>query len=402
MKVFKRVLSVAVTAAAALLPLSAVQAAQPISNQYIVVLKPQVGLSDPLRLSQAVQSLLVQVGGGRVLAEYGHALQGFAVRMTASQAAALAKLPLVDFVEQDQVMTASGVQNGATWGLDRSDQRNLPLNGTYAYPDQAGAGVAVYVIDTGLNASHVDFAGRVGAGRNFAGNSGSFLCNLLGVGCTVDPANTADCNGHGTHVAGTAAGTTWGIAKAATVHGVRVLGCNGSGSNSGVIAGVDWVAANARLPAVANMSLGGGNSEALDQAVRNAINSGVTFVVAAGNDNANACSGSPNRVAEAITVGSTTNTDARSSFSNFGSCVDIFAPGSNITSAWHTSNTATSTISGTSMAAPHVAGAAALALGAAPAATPDDVADAVIGDATLGVLSGVGSGSPNALLYVGQ
>jgi subtilisin family serine protease len=402
MKVFKRALSAAVVAAAALMPLSAAQA-QPIKNQYIVVLKPQAGLGDPLRLNQTVQSLLVQVGGGQVLAQYQNVLQGFSVRMSASQAAALAKLPLVDFVEQDQIMSASGVQNGATWGLDRIDQRDLPLNSTYVYPDQAGAGVSVYVIDTGLNATHVDFTGRVGAGANFAPNSGSLLCDLLGLLCPApQPGNTTDCNGHGTHVAGTAAGTTWGVAKAATVIPVRVLGCGGSGSNSGVIAGVDWVAANAQLPAVANMSLGGGNSDALDQAVRNAINSGVTFVVAAGNDNANACTGSPNRVAEAITVGSTTNTDARSSFSNFGSCVDIFAPGSNITSAWHTSNTATSTISGTSMAAPHVAGAAALALGAAPSSTPDDVADAVIGNATLGVLSSIGSGSPNALLYVGE
>jgi subtilisin family serine protease len=401
MKVFKRALSAVVVAAAALMPLSAAQA-QPIKNQYIVVLKPQAGLGDPLRLNQTVQSLLVQVGGGQVLAQYQNALQGFSVRMSASQAAALAKLPLVDFVEQDQLMSASGVQNGATWGLDRIDQRNLPLNSTYVYPDQAGAGVNVYIVDTGLNAAHVDFSGRVGTGRNFAPNSGGLLCELLGIGCSTDPANTTDCNGHGTHVAGSAVGTTWGVAKAATVVPVRVLGCGGSGSNSGVIAGVDWVAANAQLPAVANMSLGGGNSTALDTAVRNAINSGVTFVVAAGNDNANACTGSPNRVAEAITVGSTTNTDARSSFSNFGSCVDIFAPGSNITSAWHTSSTATSTISGTSMAAPHVAGAAALALGAAPASTPDDVADTVIGNATLGVLSSIGSGSPNALLYVGE
>ena len=401
----KRFISgVAAIAAGLGLLVSSAQAAtpQPIKNQYIVVLKPQIGLGDPLRLNETVQSLLVQVGGGQVLAQYQHVLKGFTVRMSASQAAALARLPLVDFVEQDQIMTVSAVQSGATWGLDRVDQRNLPLDGNYVYPNQAGAGVSVYVVDTGLNATHVDFGGRVGTGRNFAPNSGGFLCNLLGIGCSTDPANTTDCNGHGTHVAGTAAGSTWGVAKAATVVPVRVLGCNGSGSNSGVIAGVDWVAANAQLPAVANMSLGGGNSDALDQAVRNAIDAGVTFVVAAGNDNANACTGSPNRVAEAITVGSTTNTDARSSFSNFGTCVDIFAPGSNITSAWYTNNTATSTISGTSMASPHVAGAAALALGAAPGSTPDAVADAVIGNATLGVLGSIGSGSPNALLYVGE
>ncbi len=181
-----------------------------------------------------------------------------------------------------------------------------------------------------------------------------------------------------------------------------MLGCNGSGSNSGVIAGIDWVTANAQLPAVANMSLGGGDSAALDTAVQNAIASGVTFAVAAGNDNANACSGSPNKVPEAITVGSTTNTDARSSFSNFGACVDIFAPGSDITSAWYNGNTATSTISGTSMASPHVAGAAALVLGADPSASPDEVADAIVGNATLGQVTNPGSGSPNALLYTGQ
>jgi subtilisin family serine protease len=402
----KRFVSGLAAAAAGLgLLLSSAQAAaaQPIKNQYIVVLKPQIGLGDPLRLNETVQSLLATVGGGQVLAQYTNVLKGFTVRMSASQAAALSRLPLVELVEQDQIMTASAIQSGATWGLDRIDQTNLPLDNSYAYPDQAGDGVTVYVIDTGLNAAHVDFAGRVGTGANFAPNTSNLLCDLLGLLCPApQPGNTTDCNGHGTHVAGTSVGATWGVAKAATIVPVRVLGCGGSGSNSGVIAGVDWVAANAQLPAVANMSLGGGNSDALDQAVRNAIDAGVTFVVAAGNDNANACTGSPNRVAEAITVGSTTNTDARSSFSNFGTCVDIFAPGSNITSAWYTSNTATSTISGTSMASPHVAGAAALALGASPGSTPEQVADAVIGNATLGVLSGVGSGSPNALLYVGD
>ncbi len=406
---YKKLLaSLAAVAVTMGLSVSAVSAAAPdlIKNQYIVVLNtPAAGSRESvLGISDLVQSVLAVVGGGQVLGQYEHALKGFTVRMTASQAAALAKLPLVKLVEQDQILTASATQTGATWGLDRIDQRNLPLNGTYVYADQAGAGVHVYVIDTGLNAAHAEFTGRVQGGRNFAPNTnGSILCQLLGLGCPAPVAtNTTDCNGHGTHVAGTAVGTTYGVAKAAFVHPVRVLGCNGSGSNSGVIAGIDWVTANAQLPAVANMSLGGGDSAALDTAVQNAIASGVTFAVAAGNDNANACSGSPNKVPEAITVGSTTNTDARSSFSNFGACVDIFAPGSDITSAWYTSNSATSTISGTSMASPHVAGAAALVLGADPSASPDEVADAIVGNATLGKVTNPGSGSPNALLYTGQ
>ncbi|MGH8444344.1 MAG: S8 family peptidase, partial [Solimonas sp.] len=299
------------------------------------------------------------------------------------------------------IMTASGTQSSATWGIDRVDQTALPLDGLYHYPDQGGQGVNVYIIDTGLNAAHVEFTNRVVPGQNFAPNRGGLLCNLLGLGCQTDPANTTDCNGHGTHVTGTSAGTTYGIAKKATIHPVRVLGCNGSGSTSGVIAGVDWVAANRVLPAVANMSLGGGDSAALDDAVENAIAQGVTFVVAAGNDNANACSGSPNKVPAAITVGASTTADSRdTSYSNFGSCVDLFAPGTGITSAWYSSNTATNTISGTSMATPHVTGAIALLLGANPGLTPAQATDELLGDATLGVLSNVGSGSPNALLYV--
>lgn len=369
-----------------------------IPNQYIVVLNKTAA-----PVNELAQTLLVQVGGGQVLQTYQHALRGFTVRMSASQAAALARLPLVKLVEQDQMLRAVATQSGATWGLDRIDQRSLPLNSSYTYPDQGGQGVHVYVIDTGLNATHTEFAGRVGAGRNFASNGGgSILCTLLGLGCPAPvAANTNDCNGHGTHVAGTAAGTVYGVAKKATIHPVRVLDCGGSGANSGVIAGVDWVAANAVKPAVANMSLGGADSAALDTAVVNAINSGVTFVVAAGNDNANACSGSPNKVPAAITVGATTKTDARASYSNFGACLDLFAPGSGITSAWINGNTATSTIDGTSMASPHVAGAAALVLGASPAATPAQVTDALIGDVTLGAVSGAGTGSPNALLYTG-
>lgn len=396
-----------------------------IQDQYIVVLKKPTGLLAKT-LDQQVRGLLSLIGGGDVLIQYEHALRGFSIRMTERQAALMARLPGVVLVEQDTLVSASATQSGATWGLDRVDQRSLPLNASYSYPNHRGQGVHVYVIDTGLNASHTEFSGRIGTGRNFAPNDdgllGQVLTDLglnpaqLGLPLNLavvdilgthlfsgetDATDTTDCNGHGTHVAGTAVGTTYGVAKAATVHPVRVLGCSGSGSNSGVIAGVDWVAANATLPAVANMSLGGGDSEALDIAVQNAIDSGITFVVAAGNSNADACSGSPNKVADAITVGASTASDSRDTgYSNYGACVDLFAPGTSITSAWIDSSTDTNTISGTSMASPHVAGAAALVLGSSPGASPDDVADTLLGNASLGKLSSVGSGSPNALLYV--
>jgi serine protease len=243
--------------------------------------------------------------------------------------------------------------------------------------------VRAYVIDTGILAAHADFGGRVGAGFT----------------AINDGRGSNDCNGHGTHVAGTVGGNTWGIAKGVQLFGVRVLGCTGSGSNSGVIAGVDWVTANHVKPAVANMSLGGGASSALDTAVNNSIAAGVFYAVAAGNDNANACNYSPARAANAMTVGSTTSTDARSSFSNFGTCVDIFAPGSSITSAWYTSNSATNTISGTSMASPHVAGVAALYLAGNTTASPSAVTTAINNNATLNKVTSAGTGSPNRLLY---
>ena len=413
-------------ASLALLPMTATaagtaRAAQVIPNQYIVVLKAEA-LPKSLagqNIQNLAQSALATVGGGVVLNHYRSALLGFSARMTANQAAALAKLPYVARVEADQVMRASATQTGATWGLDRVDQRAMPLNGTYIYRDQAGAGVHVYILDTGLNASHSDFAGRVGPGQNFAPNNDGLIGGLIPGGIVpinigaldfgtglfsspTDPNDTTDCNGHGTHVAGTAAGTVYGVAKKATVHSVRVLGCNGSGSNAGVIAGVDWLAANAVKPAVANMSLGGGDSDALDVAVKNVIASGVAMAVAAGNDSANACSGSPNKVPEAVTVGSTTNTDAMSSFSNFGACVDIFAPGSDITSANYANNTGSSVLSGTSMASPHVAGALALLLAQNPGSSPAALANALLADATPGVLTGLGAGSPNALLYTAQ
>jgi subtilisin family serine protease len=371
-----------------------------IAHQYIVTLDPAL-LPAPLAklgLNDLVDSTLVLVGGGKVLQRYGTALTGFAAVLSPNQAEALAKLPFVKTVEADQQMRAVATQTGAVWGIDRIDQRNLPLDGQYIYRDQAGAGVHVYVVDTGLNASHSEFTGRVGTGRNFAPNSDGVL-GLGLFGGSTDASNTTDCNGHGTHVSGTAVGTTYGVAKKATIHSVRVLGCNGSGSNSNVIAGIDWVAANAVKPAVANMSLGGGNSDTLDTAVKNAIAKGIAFAVAAGNDSANACTGSPNKVPEAITVGATDKTDTMASYSNYGSCVDLFAPGSDVVSANYANNTGSTTLSGTSMASPHVAGAVAILLGQTPAATPAQLVATLTGKASSGKLKSLGANSPSLLLY---
>ncbi len=352
-----------------------------IPGQYIVVLKDEAaGPRGEFSFAQQASDVLVSAYGGRIKQVFKHALNGYSAEMTEAEAVALSEDPRVDFVEEDGIMRASATQTGATWGLDRIDQRDRPLNGTYIY-NWTGSGVRAYIIDTGIRTSHTQFGGRASAVFDAFGGSGQ------------------DCNGHGTHVAGTVGGSTYGVAKSALLRAVRVLDCNGSGSNSGVIAGVDWVTANHINPAVANMSLGGSASTALDNAITNSINSGVTYAVAAGNENQNACNVSPARAAAAITVGSTTSTDARSSFSNYGTCVDIFAPGSSITSAWSTSDTATNTISGTSMASPHVAGAAALYKQANPSASPATIRDALVNNSSTNRISNDGSGSPNRLLY---
>lgn len=352
---------------------------QAIKDQYMVVLKNG---ADPdassMRLSR-------EFGGDRTNGfTFRSAIKGFSVRMNENQAAKMAEDPQVEFVEEDSVVTADATQTGATWGIDRIDQRDLPLNGTYTY-NATGTGVTAYIIDTGIRTTHTQFGGRA----------------ISGFTSINDGNGTNDCHGHGTHVSGTVGGSTYGVAKNVTLVAVRVLDCGGSGSTSGVVAGIDWVTSNhaAGAPAVANMSLGGGASSTLDAAVANSVADGVTYAIAAGNSNANACNFSPAREPSAITVGSTTSTDARSSFSNFGSCVDVFAPGSSITSSWNTSDTATNTISGTSMATPHVAGVAALFLENNSGASPATVAAAITGSATPNHVGNAGTGSPNLLLY---
>jgi subtilisin family serine protease len=309
---------------------------------------------------------------------YGAALNGFAGTLNAGQLNALQHNPSVKYIEQDGIATASTTQTGATWGIDRTDQRALPLNTSYSYTN-TGLGVTAYIIDTGIDMAHSEFGGRA----------------IAGFDAFTDGQNGNDCNGHGTHVAGTVGGAKYGIAKGVTLVAVRVLDCGGSGAWSGVVAGIDWVAANhlPGTPATANMSLGGGASTAVDDAVKRMIADGVASAVAAGNGNIfgiaqDACKYSPARVPEAITIGATTKTDAKASYSNYGNCVDFFAPGSGITSSWiGAGTTETNTISGTSMATPHVAGVAALYLQSNPLATPLQVRDALFAGTTKGVVT---------------
>ncbi|MEV4317585.1 S8 family peptidase [Actinocrispum sp. NPDC049592] len=344
-----------------------------VKGSYIVVLKD----------SAKTATTMTSKYGGTVKYQYSAVFQGFAADMSEAQARRLAADPSVASVEADQVMRIDATQtNPPSWGLDRIDQANLPLNNAYNYSTTA-SNVHAYIIDTGIKFTHTTFGGRA----------------TLGTDAVTPSTGGVDCQGHGTHVAGTVGGSQYGVAKAVQLVAVRVLGCDGSGTTAGVIAGVNWVTQHAIKPAVANMSLGGGASTTLDTAVRNSIASGVTYAIASGNSNANACNSSPARVTQAITVNATQSNDARASFSNFGTCTDIFAPGVNITSSWGVgSNTATNTISGTSMATPHVAGAAALYLAKNPTASAATVASQLIAKATPNKVTNPGSGSPNRLL----
>jgi serine protease len=326
--------------------LLSVDSEKAIKDAYIVVFNTPsiINLQDAAAIAEfstQQANILANDYNVSVVKNFGSALNGVLINASAKQITELQNDPKIKYIEQDQIMSITpqvsiaGDQASPTWGLDRIDQRDLPLDNNYHY-DYDGTGVTAYVVDTGVLNSHNEFGGRASSGYDFIDND----------------SDATDCNGHGTHVAGTIGGSTYGVAKNVNIVGVRVLNCSGSGSNSGVISGINWVKNNASGPSVANMSLGGGASQATDDAVNAAVAAGISFVVAAGNNNSNACNYSPARAADAITVGSTTSSDARSSFSNYGTCLDIYAPGSSITSAWYTSNSATNTISGTSMAAP--------------------------------------------------
>ena len=350
------------------------------TKRYIVVFK------DEVVGAQAVTNQMLAAVGARADYVYGTAIKGFAAPLTPQAVDQLRKDPRVAYVDLDKPVSIHITQSPTpSWGLDRIDQNNLPLNNSYTYNNE-GAGVHFYSLDTGILPTHVDFTGRMGNGTSTIPGSPS----------------TVDCNGHGTHTTSTAGGTTYGVAKKMTLHAVRVLDCGGSGSFAGVVQGIDWVTANHIAPAVANMSLGGGIDAATNQAVTNSIAAGVFYSISAGNNSGNACNNSPASTPNATTVASSEINDARSGFSDTGPCVDIFAPGGNITAAWIGSNSATNTISGTSMSAPHVAGAAGLFISANPGSTPAAINTALVNNATNNKITGsLLAGTPNKLLYMG-
>jgi len=359
-------------------PWAQARAPEVVPGRYIVAF-------DDERDSDQEVNQLRREQGTRVHGTYRHAFKGAHMTLSSAELQVMKRRKGVKWVEPEMVMRTQqtvSLQSNAPVGLDRISQRTLPLDGVYQY-SQTGSGRKVYVVDTGILAGHVELAPRVEAGYSVVND---------GLGST-------DCNGHGTHVAGTVGGRTVGVAKGVTLVPVRVLDCTGSGTSSTVVAGLDWVAANAPAGSVVNLSLGGGASQAVDGAVLKLLAKGILPVVAAGNENADACLSSPARVPGAVTVGASTATDARASFSNFGSCVDLFAPGTGIVSAWFSANNALATASGTSMASPHVAGAAALLWASQPQLSVSQVHDALKQRASTGLLSAVGAGSPNALLY---
>lgn len=342
---------------------------QKIDDSYVVVVREG---ADPTSVAA--------VAGVRPNHVYTAALNGFSAELNQGQLNALQHNPNVEYIEPDQVFTASTTVTASSWGLDRVDQRSLPLSGTYSYTQTASA-VRAYVIDTGIYTSHSQFGGRASNVYDAFGGNGQ------------------DCNGHGTHVAGTIGGSSYGIARAALLRGVRVLNCSGSGSTSGIIAAVDWVRVNRINPAVANLSLGGGYSSSLNTAINNLANSGVFVAVAAGNENQNACNVSPASASAAYTTAASTSTDAKASYSNWGSCVDGYAPGSAIRSAWIGGTTMTNTINGTSMASPHVAGVAALYKATYGNVASSTIVSWINSNATASVISGNITGTPNRLLY---
>ncbi|MCU4548487.1 S8 family peptidase [Acinetobacter pittii] len=360
--------------------LSSSEAKGIIKNQYIVILNKDVGSSNEFAQGIAKQH------GGKVLQTYDAVLKGFAIYLPdvagTAFVEAMKKNPKVVSVENDTIMKIDATtQSNPDWGLDRIDQKNLPLDSAYSYL-QTGSGTTAYIVDTGILSTHQQFSGRV----------------LSGYTAISDGNGTSDCHGHGTHVAGTVGGSTYGVAKNVSLVPIRILGCDGSGASSNVIAGLDWILKNGKKPAVVNMSLGGEANASLDSAVENLFNNGYVMVVAAGNSNTDACSSSPARVSKAITVAATDSTDTRASYSNYGSCVDIFAPGSQINSSWIGSNTATKVLNGTSMATPHVVGVVAEMLQSTPTATPQTISTNLLNQASNNVVKNP-SGSPNRLLY---